>query len=308
YTIMFLLIVTFGDVYRVIATLAVTSIFSSSWLIAMQTFVTQTEFKGKAVGRYLSTYSMGWFIAGILGGYISDSISVRAALVTGAVFSALAMFIFLPVKEERLRGVTLSLGEYLRVFRNRNMVIVGAVAVLTILIRSSFFSFIPVYFVDIIGGSKFLFGLSMSAGTLAGAVISGLLGALSDRIGRKPLLVLGNAIGILYFPLFLLTVDPTLVAVLFAMPVYPFIMTSLTALASDYSPTRIRGRAMGFLNTCVQGGRAVGPLIGGALALTKELVAIQRILVFATIGSVFITFLSWRFVTEGLIRQPQQVR
>jgi multidrug resistance protein len=118
------------------------------------------------------------------------------------------------------------------------------------------------------GASPVQMGLLVTGWALAQFVASPLWGLLADRIGRKPILVVGLA-G--YAVTFLaMALAPSYALLLAARVVGGFLSSSVLpagqAIAADLTPPQERGAVMGLLGAGFGVGFLVGPAIGGALA------------------------------------------
>ena len=112
------------------------------------------------------------------------------------------------------------------------------------------------------------FGLLLTVWSLMQFLFSPLLGALSDRFGRRPVLIL-SAIG-LGLDYIVMAIAPTL-AWLFVGRVLSGILASsqptVAAYVADVTPVEQRAAAFGLIGAVWGVGFIIGPAIGGALAL-----------------------------------------
>jgi MHS family proline/betaine transporter-like MFS transporter len=126
------------------------------------------------------------------------------------------------------------------------------------------FTFLPSYFTKTLGFTKTDAFVSITVASLVALVLIPPLGALSDRIGRKPLLLAGSAaFALLAYPLFLLLNSGSLAAAVGAHAALAaiesvFVCASLAAGAELFT-TRVRssGYSIGYnLSVAVFGGTA----------------------------------------------------
>jgi len=110
-------------------------------------------------------------------------------------------------------------------------------------------------------------GLIMGSFALAAMVLRPLAGDLADRIGRRPLVLLGTAIFMLAPVGYALvgTVPALLVVRLFHGTGMGFGPTAATVIATDLTPAARRGAAMGIYGLASAVALAVGPYAGGEL-------------------------------------------
>jgi len=128
---------------------------------------------------------------------------------------------------------------------------------------------IPVmpFYVLHFGASSVHLGLLMATYSVMQFIFAPLWGALSDRIGRKPVLVFGLAGFVLSFTLFALA---TRLWMLFAARALAGILSSATmpaamAYVSDMTSEDERGGGMGLIGAAMGLGMIFGPAIGGLL-------------------------------------------
>ena len=163
-------------------------------------------------------------------------------------------------------------------YGNIRLLMAGMLCWLTCLITTS--AFLPSYLVSHLGLDTDRMGKVMSAigfGALTGTIV---LSALSDRIGRKPVMVI-SSIGALVSLSLLSTIGPSvnrLFACLFAVHFFNNALITLTVgpIAAETVPSRLMATASGVVI-------ATGELLGGGLApilggLVAERFGIERIL------------------------------
>jgi DHA1 family multidrug resistance protein-like MFS transporter len=124
------------------------------------------------------------------------------------------------------------------------------------------------FYMESFGAGGTELGLLVASYAVMRLIFGPVWGTLSDRIGRKPILmigVLGYAITMIWFGL------ATQLWMLFAARILSGILSSATspttmAYISDSTSENERSRGMGILGTAVGLGTIFGPLLGGLLA------------------------------------------
>jgi MFS family permease len=142
-------------------------------------------------------------------------------------------------------------------------------------------------------------GLAAAATTLLGAIAFRVIGPLDDRIGRKPMFLLGAFGYAIYFATIYFVTNTVVVTILWTLPIYPLIQASAAALMSDYTSIADRGKGLGILESAISLGGGIGPLIGGVIADTTQL---QSVILFAFAAALGSAVLSQLFLRE----QPQR--
>jgi MFS family permease len=224
-----------------------------------------------------------------MGGNVGDAIApivIGAALsyftwrevvvlnvVPGLVVAAL-LFAFLGSMRlaSRKHEESRSFGEYLAglkdLFTSRGLVLLSTGSAFRTMTQSALLTFLPVYLANQMGYSPFWVGACLFALQAAGFAASPLAGHLSDRMGRKQILVASMAASAVVLaamafsggsPLFI-----ALVAVLgfFLYATRPVIQ----AWMLDATPKNMAGSSIGVLFGAQAAGGALGPLAGGMVA------------------------------------------
>ncbi|WP_458119225.1 MFS transporter [Paenibacillus sp. Z6-24] len=125
----------------------------------------------------------------------------------------------------------------------------------------------PTYMNELhIGGS--ILGLMVAAFSISQLVFSPFTGRLSDRVGRKKLIIAGMVIFAISEWLFAIANAPGLLFVsrMIGGLGAALIMPSVMAYAADITSNEERGAGMGFINAAITTGFIIGPGIGGLLA------------------------------------------
>ncbi|WP_046228065.1 MFS transporter [Paenibacillus dauci] len=125
----------------------------------------------------------------------------------------------------------------------------------------------PTYMNELhIGGS--ILGLMVAAFSISQLIFSPFTGRLSDRVGRKKLIIAGMVIFAISEWLFAIANAPGLLFVsrMIGGLGAALIMPSVMAYAADITSNEERGAGMGFINAAITTGFIIGPGIGGLLA------------------------------------------
>jgi MFS transporter, DHA1 family, multidrug resistance protein len=189
---------------------------------------------------------------------------------------------------------------YWSLLKQRNVLILCGVSILALVSSSSFNSFFTIYLVDSLSGSRLMAGLAAAATTLLGAIAFRIVGPLDDRIGRKPMFLLGAIGYAMYFATIYFVTNTVVVTILWTLPIYPLIQASAAALISDYTSIADRGKGLGILESAISLGGGLGPLIGGVIADAAQL---QSVILFAFAAALGSAALSQLFLKEQTRRR-----
>ena len=142
-----------------------------------------------------------------------------------------------------------------------------------VVVMMGFGIIIPImpFYVESFGASGKGLGLLMAIFSIMQFIFAPIWGSLSDRFGRKPILligVLGNAISLLFFGL------SSQMWMMYASRALAGILSSATmptamAYIGDTTDEKDRGGGMGVIGAAMGVGMVIGPGIGGTLAKTS---------------------------------------
>lgn len=151
---------------------------------------------------------------------------------------------------------------------------------------------------------KFWVGLSAAAPAVGLAIMSPVWGILSDRFGRKLMMVRANFTAVVV--LVAMAFAPTALVFVLLRLAQGFLTGTINAamtFVASYSPNEKQGMALGAVSTAVFAGAAVGPLVGGFLV---ESAGYHMTFIFSGLS----LFLSALFVLLGVREsfvKPQRV-
>ncbi|MBI2901203.1 MAG: MFS transporter [Planctomycetes bacterium] len=217
---------------------------------------------GKAVG----TAAVGW--AFVKTGH-RFGWTYLMALPIGLLALLLACLIPLPAVarssvEPVLRRIARSFREALREGR---ILLTAAADGVVMIAAGSIQGFLPIYARDVHGISEVRTGLLFSAQIVTSLLSRPITGMVSDRIGRKPMIVGGMILAAGAFGCLAQTGAFAILLILSAVfgLAEAVIHTSSTAFAADLCRRRSLGSAMGVFGAVSDVGHALGPILTGAL-------------------------------------------
>jgi len=137
-------------------------------------------------------------------------------------------------------------------------------------------SFYPMYITSL-GATVASVGIFISAFTLSSAIFSPTIGKLSDRLGRKKLIIYG-LMGDVIFGI-LTGLVPSwqwlLIIRLFNGAFSAAATLPTEALIVDSSPLQSRGEILGFTSACAMAGRWTGPVFGGTIQWASNVLGLS---------------------------------
>ena len=148
-------------------------------------------------------------------------------------------------------------------------VVVFCMSLLPLMISSGMvYSVLPIYISEELKADKIIVGTLFTIGALTGTLTSVLVGKLSDRFGRKPLIMCSQIAFALVMLLYSL-----INYYVYAFPIHVLegfawatIGTVAPAYISDLARKDERGESMGVYSTVWNFGWVIGPILGGTLA------------------------------------------
>ena len=240
--------------------------------MAIMAISTDRKTRGGAMGFFSTSRMIGLSAGPLLGGYLYDNFGFNAAFYAGTLFVLLAItLVQLWIKEVRAPVSNHEKPSFKVI--DRKLLSPGILgAGLAIFIMAAAFSMITPLekqFNVRLHESAFSFGLAFSAVMFCRLLFQIPLGRLSDRLGRKPLIIAGL---ILMAPVTGLLGEAATTLQLIALRAVQGIGSAgiaapAMALAADLSRAGGEGRQMSITTMGFGLGISVGPLLAGVLAV-----------------------------------------
>jgi MFS family permease len=286
------------DPAQFVFVIALMGLFSSSFIPIFAALATDKSTQyGRAIGEFWAAASVGYASATLIGGVLFQFLDPIYLYALGALYGYAGILVVSLLTKQGLtiaKSVIRPEG-YWSLLKQRNIGILCGVSILALVSSSSFNSFFTIYLVDSLSGSRFMAGLT--ATTLLGAIAFRIVGPLDDRIGRKPVFLLGAVGYAIYFATIYFITNTIVVTILWTLPIYPLIQASAAALMSDYTSIADRAKGLGILESAISLGGGIGPLIGGAIADATQL---QSVILFALAAALSSAALSQLFLRERI--------
>jgi MFS family permease len=237
-------------------------------------------------GLVLSLHGMGGnvgdAIAPIVVGALLATLSWRQVVVLNVVpgvVISLLIFVFLGTlqlggSKHQASGEahTQSLREYFRgvpaLFRNRGLILLSTSSAFRSMTQNALLTFLPVYLAYEMGYSPFWVGACMFALQTAGFAAAPVAGHLSDRMGRKSVMMTSMAMTAVVL-VFMALAGKSLAFVAFVAVLGFFlyaIRPVLQAWLLETTPKNMGGTSIGVLFGAQALGSSIGPLLGGVVA------------------------------------------
>jgi MFS transporter, DHA1 family, multidrug resistance protein len=233
--------------------------------------------RGERMGWYSSATMVGRFLAPFVGGLLIFGDDFRWVYMADGFAGVLALVaaIRLPLATSTSGSAWTILkqqrGKYRSeigfIFRNPGILATSGIEAVQYFAFGALEVFLPIYLNEALKYPAWKIGLLFTAQVLAATLTKPIMGRLSDRYGRLPMIVSGLALGGITTGAMLVSsnyfVILTLIAV-FGLGLAT-VTASTSALVADLSRAQGRGGAMGVLSAIMDVGQSSGPMVAGAL-------------------------------------------
>jgi MFS family permease len=165
-----------------------------------------------------------------------------------------------------------TLGDYFRgvpaLFRNRGLIVLTASSAFRSMTQNALLTFLPVYLAYEMHYSAFLVGAGMFALEAAGFAASPIAGHLSDRMGRRNVMITSMATtGVVLAFMAVAGHSPVFIAFIAVLGFFLYaIRPVMQAWLLETTPKNMGGTSIGILFGAQALGSSVAPLLGGVIA------------------------------------------
>ena len=251
-----------------------TAIFAPSALATVAELY--RERRGAALGTYTACTQSGALLGPFIGGYLAFAYGYSSAFLTAGLFGCAAIVLFyslhLSPPPPRLhdKGLASVWSEMWKGFsivaRNRKVLVTSSTDAAKMIANGALMAFLPLYAISV-GLNAGEVGLLFTIQSLTSFVSKPIMGRVSDRMGRQPLIMLGLLICAATFVSIPHVSELALLLVLSAGFGFgeAVVSSSSSAFVADSSEFKTLGAGMGMQGTIGDIGHASGPLLAGVL-------------------------------------------
>jgi DHA1 family multidrug resistance protein-like MFS transporter len=233
--------------------------------------------RGERMGWYSSATMVGRFMAPFVGGALifgDDFHWVFLATGTiGTLALAAALSLFLSKAPAGLAGESLKpersdiRKDIIAIIAHRGILATSVIEAVQYFAFGCLEVFLPIYLHEQASFSPLWIGLLFTVQILVATLTKPIMGHLSDRYGRRPLITAGLVLG--GITMALITCWQNYLVIVFLAGLFGLGLATVTAasaaLVADLSPSSRHGSALGVLASVMDIGHATGPMIGGLL-------------------------------------------
>ena len=251
-----------------------TAIFAPSALATVAELY--RERRGAALGTYTACTQSGALLGPFIGGYLAFAYGFSSAFLTAGLFGCAAIVMFyslhLSPPPPRLhdKGLASVWSEMWKGFsivaRNRKVLVTSSTDAAKMIANGALMAFLPLYGISV-GLNAGEVGLLFTIQSLTSFISKPIMGRVSDRMGRQPLIMLGLLICAATFVSIPHVSELALLLVLSAGFGFgeAVVSSSSSAFVADSSEFKTLGAGMGMQGTIGDIGHASGPLLAGVL-------------------------------------------
>jgi DHA1 family multidrug resistance protein-like MFS transporter len=233
--------------------------------------------RGEKMAWYSSATMVGRFVAPFVGGLLIFGDNFHWVYVADGVAGVLALLaaIRLPVTTNAhgsaWQAFKAQRGKYGQeiafVFKHGGILATSGIDAIQYFAYGCLETFVPVYLNEKLGYSAWEIGLLFTFQILSATFTKPIMGRLSDKYGRIPLITAGLVLGGIATGTLILVSNYFLIAVLMAVFGLGLatVTASTSALVADLSRDQGRGSALGILSSIMDVGQSSGPIVAGAL-------------------------------------------
>jgi MFS family permease len=251
--------------------------------------------RGERMGWYSAATLVGRFLAPLVGGLLIFGENFHWVYLASGFAGILALVaaVRLPVASaapeswrEAFRQQRGTYGQEIRsILRHLGILATSGVEAVQYFAFGALETFLPIYLNEQLGYPAWKIGLLFTAQILAAALTKPVMGRLSDRYGRVPMIVSGLLLGGITTGAMVLSSHYFVIMILMALFGLGLatVTASTAALVADLSHSQGRGGALGVLSSIMDVGHATGPIVTGILVS-----AYSYLVAFASVGVLLI--------------------
>ena len=234
-----------------------------------------SERRGRALGVFQAVELIGSFLGQTIGGYVAGLYGPRTNFLGTTIMAGIALLVVTLIRGDgstivtKARSAMLPSIPELRKVLNRTVVVACVINLVCMINNNGLQSTIlPIYVTETLGLNLTLYAFLVSASTV-GSVSGNLIGGtLSDKYGRKKVLLGGLFTGIIALAGITIFKGfyPLLVMMFFNGVFWGIVYGVIPAYIADSVPDEVRGIGIGSFRTFMDMGGLIGPIVMSTFA------------------------------------------
>jgi MFS family permease len=257
----------FLNIYHLFGLRAIQVFFYSANVLAVAVVTEMLpDTKGEAAGIVSMYTSAGWLVGGIASGFVYFYGDVITLFPVCGIMAMMTGFMLVPMGKLDKIPVPMTVKESFRFEKGRPIGLLLVIICLTYIANRAVFTLFPVYLENIHELTAIPIGILSASAGLVGAIVVVFIGRFVDRRGRRPMLIFAVALYLIDWLVLVLTDNLVVVIIIWCIPSWVFMTISATAMVSDLTSSKERGRGIGALNSALNLGQFVGAVTSGVVA------------------------------------------
>jgi MFS family permease len=224
------------------------------------------ENKGEGTAAVSLWTSIGWLLGGIFSGIVYFYGGMPILFPICGILSFVTGAVLIPMGTLDKPRAVLSIKDTFKLTNSRTIGLMLFIIGLTYVANRAVFSVFPVYLEKIHLLNPIQIGLLSSTAGIMGAIVVVAIGKHVDRSGRRPMFIFAVFSYLAIWLVLLFTDNIVFVILVWMVPSWSFMSISATAMISDLTSTKERGRGIGAFNSALNLGQFIGALASGLVA------------------------------------------
>jgi len=257
----------FLNIYHLFGLRAVQVFFYSVNVLAVAAVTEMLpDTKGEAAGIVSMYTAAGWLMGGVASGFVYFYGDVTILFPVCGVMAMMTGFMLIPMGKMDKIPAPITFKESFKFKNGRSLGLLLVIICLTFIANRAVFTLFPVYLENIQHLTAIPIGILSASAGLVGAIVVVSIGKFVDRRGRRPLFIFAVALYLIDWLVLVLTDNLLVVIIIWCIPSWVFITISATAMVSDLTSSKERGRGIGALNSALNLGQFIGAVVSGVVA------------------------------------------
>jgi MFS family permease len=226
---------------------------------------------GEAAGTVSLFTSSGWLVGGIASGFVYVYGDMLLLFPVCGIVAIMTGLMLLPLQRLEKLPAIISLKDTFKLEHSRTIGLILTIISITFIGNRAIFTVFPVYLEQVQSLDAIQIGILSASAGLVGAIFVVGIGKFVDRYGRRPMFIIAVLSYMMIWFALVMTDNLPVVIIVWCIPSWAFMTISATAMISDLTTSKERGRGIGALNSAHNLGQFIGALMSGLIASASHL-------------------------------------